>query len=140
MKKLASLIASSGLLGLSLCKVALDGELEAELINANLVEVILCEVQQVFGAFNILQSQLQELLGEILACGSRDALKELLSAVTGQPVIIVGDDLRYRFRHELGPVEVFQGTCFIMLVLELSELEAAASNKVLGIELHSVSG
>ena len=134
------MIASYGHLGLSLSQVALDGELEAELLTSYFVEVILCEVQQVFGALNVLLSQLYELLGEIFACGSPDTLKELLSAVTGQPILILGDDLRNRFRHDCGPVEVFQGTWFLMLILELSKLEAAASNKLLGIKLLSISG
>ena len=75
--KLASLIASSsGLLGLSLSQVVLDCELEAEafMFNANLVVVILRKVHQVVGANNILISQSYELLGEILAYGSPDAL------------------------------------------------------------------
>ena len=78
LKKLASLIASSsGLLGLSLCQVVLDCELEAKafmFINANLGEVILRKVHQVVGANNILISQSYELLGEILAYSSPDAL------------------------------------------------------------------
>ena len=77
--------------------------------------------------------------GMILACGSPDALKELLSAVTGQPVLIVGDDLRYRFRHELGPVEVVQANCLLMLVLKLHKFGATAGRKLLGVELLAVS-
>ena len=45
MNELASLIASLGHLGFSLGQIALDCELKAELLNANLVEVVLCKVQ-----------------------------------------------------------------------------------------------
>ena len=127
-------------LSLSLRQIALEFELEAELLEPNFVEVVLFEVQQVVCSLNILLLQLEDLLLEILACNYRDALNELLGPVTGQPVVIEDGNLGHRFCHERGPVEVSQATSLLVLIFELTELEAAVSNKLLGIELLAVSG